>query len=176
MARKRRPCGGSKRKPAVPEVGKYTKVALQAERRAKEAKLQLLDAAVAWCIEHGVGPWIAVKEQQFEELKPDQVLYHMRRSKRSERDILTPVEKNKVYIWIKRSADRGAPVTEATLQDKVRSILQARLAYNRAHHQGAACTRLSTVEKRIAAGGTLSHTWLSKFNAEARRRRWEAEC
>ena len=136
--------------------------------KAKEVKIQLLDSAVAWCIDNDKSPWECVKVEEFKGMDPKKIKYHLTRSKRSQYDILTNKEEQQIITWLRQSGARGAPVTEDKLADKVKTVLQARLAYNRAHKSGKGCDLLTKAEQRIASGrGHLSHTWLSKFNARA---------
>jgi hypothetical protein len=167
-AKKPSPKGKKAPKQATPtSEGAFTKQALQRKAKEKAEKEELKDRAAAWCIDNKKKPADAVKSGLFEPLTMDEIKYWLRRSGRSDRAILTAKEKQRVFQWMSKSADGGEPVTEAKLCVKVRDVLTARLAYNRAHKHGAACTKLSKAEKRIVSGGELSHIWIMGFNAEA---------
>ena len=133
MARSRKQKKTPKAKPVAPQIGKYTHAAQRAALAAKEAKKKLLAEAVAWCIEHGKSPSVCVREERFKELDRKWVEYRMRYNKRSQRDILTDTEKGSLYKWLTQSAANGRPVTEPVLADKIKHVLQTRLAYNRQH-------------------------------------------
>ena len=122
--------GKKKTKPAVPlmPLHKYSLEYEKSKQQANEKRLQLLDEATAYCIENGAEPKDAVKLKRFESLTKDQIRYHMTRSARNERDILTNTERDRVFEWMKKRSDEGdEPVTESMLGEEILKILKARL-------------------------------------------------
>ena len=154
---------------AQPEpLQKYSHAALKVKAKAEEAHAKLLDEAVAHCIDNNVSPYEAARLELFSALDRNQIVYHMKRSKRSERAILTKTEESKIYDWMRKSADNGNPVTEPQLGDQILKILKARLAHNRAKDFGFGCVRLSKAEKALVHNNKHpSHKWLQGFKAEA---------
>ena len=154
---------------AQPEpLQKYSHAALKVKAKAEEAHAKLLDEAVAHCIDNNVSPYEAARLERFSALDRNQIVYHMKRSKRSERAILTKTEESKIYDWMRKSADNGNPVTEPQLGDQILKILKARLAHNRAKDFGFGCVRLSKAEKALVHNNKHpSHKWLQGFKAEA---------
>lgn len=152
-----------------PEPGeKYSLAVLKAKAKAKEAKMVLLDEAAAWCIDNNKSPHDAVKLEKFAGLKHEAIRYRLKRSQRSERAILTDIEKERLYTWLKKSADKGAVIGEKALGDKILQMLTARLKRNRAAKHGAGCVRLSNTEANLLRDNKHpSHTWLTNFKAHA---------
>ena len=166
----KRKAKGKKHKPTVPlpPLHRYSLAMQQAQAKAKEEKAALLDDAAAYCIENGVLPSKAVELERFSSLGKHEIRYHMNRSGRSEREILTKTEREKIYAWLGASADNTAPVTEEKLGQKVLSVLKARLAYNRAKSHGFGTIKLSKAEKALVTDNKYpSHTWMQKFRASA---------
>ena len=127
--------GKKMKKPAAPlmPLHKYSLEYEKSKQQANEKRLQLLDEATAYCIENGAQPKDAVKLKRFESLTKDQIRYHMNRNARSERDILTKTERDRIFEWMNARADDGTePVTEKMLGEEIVKILKARLADNRA--------------------------------------------
>ena len=70
---------------AQPEpLQKYSHAALKVKAKAEEAHAKLLDEAVAHCIDNNVSPYEAARLELFSALDRNQIVYHMKRSKRSE--------------------------------------------------------------------------------------------
>ena len=146
--------GKKKTKPAVPlmPLHKYSLEYEKSKQQANEKRLKLLDEATAYCIENGAEPKDAAKLKRFESLTKDQICYHMNRNARSERDILTKTERDRIFEWMNARADDGTePVTEKMLGEEIVKILKARLADNRAknHNKALGCVKLSKAERRL---------------------------
>ena len=165
--------GKKMKKPAAPlmPLHKYSLEYEKSKQQANEKRLQLLDEATAYCIENGAQPKDAVKLKRFESLTKDQIRYHMTRSARNERDILTNTERDRVFEWMKKRSDEGdEPVTESMLGEEILKILKARLADNRArnHNKALGCVKLSKAERcLVQQDKPPSHIWLQKLKAAA---------
>ena len=121
-----------------------------------------LTAALAWMLQHNKGPNLAAKE--FPELTVGAIRYARYHGvvRRTEQDILTPQEMQKLADWCIKSAANINPAKLAELSERVVKLLRARQAANRSRGGGNGCTPLTKAKKDLLSRqprGQVSRIW-----------------
>ena len=130
------------------QKGRWTQEARRQRAEDKTLMQSALTAALAWMLQHNKGPNLAAKE--FPELTVGAIQYARDHGvvRRTEQDILTPQEMQKLADWCIQSAANINPAKLAELSEKVVKLLRARQQNNRSRGGGNGCTPLTKAEKQ----------------------------
>ena len=144
------------------QKGKWTQEARRQRAEDKTLMQSALTAALAWMLQHNKGPHLAAKE--FPQLTVSAIRYARYRGvvRRTEQDILTPQEMQKLADWCIKSAANINPAKLSELSERVVKLLQARKVDNRRRGGGNGCTPLTKAEKDLLSRqplGQVSRIW-----------------
>ena len=144
------------------QKGQWTQEARRQRAEDKTLRQSALNAALAWMLQHNKGPNLAAKE--FPQLTVGAIRYARDHGvvRRTEQDILTPQEMQKLADWCIKSAANINPAKLSELSERVVKLLRARKEANRRRGGGNGCTPLTKAEKDLLSRqplGQVSRIW-----------------
>ena len=136
-------------KPNKSQKGTWTREAWLAKAEEKKLTMGQLAAALEWMAETGEGPYQAAKE--FTELTVGKIRYAQQNGavRRTQKDILTESEQQKLASWVIQSARNINPAKLSELSEKVVKLLRARKQYNKSRGGGKGVIALTQAEEDL---------------------------